>query len=86
MTSMMLGASVEAGETAASAEEGGDESVHVTEMVTNMFSSIGSNDLASLKEYLDSGQSGIEQYTSTIEYSYDVTPQLLAPTPRTCAR
>ena len=78
MTSMMLGASVEAGETAASAEEGGDESVHVTEMVTNMFSSIGSNDLASLKEYLDSGQSGIEQYTSTIEYSYDVTPQLFS--------
>ena len=73
LTSMLVGTSAEMGETAASAEEGSD-SVHVIEMVTNMFSSIGSNDLASLKEYLDSGESGIEEYTSAIEYSYDVTP------------
>ena len=56
LTSMLVGTSAEMGETAASAEEGSD-SVHVIEMVTNMFSSIGSNDLASLKEYLDSGES-----------------------------
>ena len=77
LTSMLVGTSAEMGETAASAEEGGD-SVHVIEMVTNMFSSIGSNDLASLKEYLDSGESGIEEYTSAIEYSYDVTPQIFS--------
>ena len=45
-------------------------------MVTNMFSSIGSNDLASLKEYLDSGQSDIDQYTNAIEYTYNVAPQI----------
>ena len=77
LTSMLVGTSAEMGETAASAE-GGDDSVHVIEMVTNMFSSIGSNDLASLKEYLDSGESGIEEYTSAIEYSYDVTPQIFS--------
>ena len=77
LTSMLVGTSAEMGETAASAEEGGD-SVHVIDMVTNMFASIGSNDLASLKEYLDSGESGIEEYTSAIEYSYDVTPQIFS--------
>ena len=41
-----------------------------------MFSSIGSNDLASLKEYLDSGQSDIDQYTNAIEYTYNVAPQI----------
>src|SRR5699024_4730498 len=39
--------------------DGGDESqtgeVGVTEMVTNLFSKMDSNDLSSLKEYLDSG-------------------------------
>ncbi len=45
-------------------------------MITNMLSSVASNDLASLKAYFDSGQSGIEQYTSTIEYTYNVVPQI----------
>lgn len=45
-------------------------------MMTNMFSSIGSNDLASLKAYFDKGESGIEQYTNAIEYTYNVTPQV----------
>ena len=45
-------------------------------MITNMLSSVASNDLESLKAYFDSGQSGIDQYTSSIEYTYDVTPQV----------
>lgn len=56
MTSMMLGAATGGtGGSEGSSEEknGGDDSVRVVEMVTNMFSSIGSNDLASLKEYFD---------------------------------
>lgn len=50
--------------------------IHVTEMITNMFSKIGSNDLTSLKKYFDNGKSGIEQYTNSIEYTYDVSPQI----------
>ena len=50
--------------------------VHVVDMITNMLSSVASNDLESLKAYFDSGQSGIDQYTSSIEYTYDVTPQV----------
>lgn len=50
--------------------------VHVSEMITNMFSKIGSNDLASLKKYFDSGDSKIENYTNAVEYTYDVSPQI----------
>ena len=50
--------------------------IHVTEMITNMFSKIGSNDLTSLKKYFDDGKSDIEQYTNSIEYTYDVSPQI----------
>ena len=45
-------------------------------IITSMFGSIESNDLASLKEYLDSGESGIEEYVNAIEYTYDITPQI----------
>ena len=55
-------------------KESGD--VHVVEMVTDMFSTMDSNDLESLKKYLDSGESGIEKYTNAIEYSYNVVPQI----------
>ena len=50
--------------------------VHVSEMITNMFSKIGSNDLASLKQYFDSGDSKIDNYTNAVEYTYDVSPQI----------
>lgn len=75
MTSMLAGTVDEAGEASGSSEDGGD-TVHVVDMVTNMLSSVTSNDLTSLKEYFDSGDSGIDQYTNAIEYSYDVEPQI----------
>lgn len=50
--------------------------VNVIQMVTDMFSTMGSNDLEALKEYLDHGDSGIDQYVSAIEYSYDSVPQI----------
>lgn len=78
MTSMMFGAAGEGAEASGTAEDKGEDSVHVVEMVSNMVSSIGSNDLASLKEYLDSGESDIDQYTSAIEYTYSVAPQIFS--------
>ena len=50
--------------------------VQVIDMISSMFSTMDSNDLESLKAYLDSGESGIEQYTNAIEYSYNVVPQI----------
>ena len=45
-------------------------------MLTGMFSTVGTNDLESLKAFLDEGDSGIEEYTNAIEYSYNVAPQI----------
>ncbi len=63
--------------TAAGGAGGGEEGqVQVTEMLGNLFSRVDPNDLASLKDYLDSGESGIEEYAKAVEYGYDVSPQI----------
>lgn len=41
-----------------------------------MFATIGSNDLESLKKYLESDESNIEEYAKAIGYSYDITPKI----------
>ena len=56
--------------------EAGEGEVGVAEMVTTMFSTMDSNDLESLKEYLDSGESGIEKYAKSVEYTYNISPQI----------
>ncbi len=90
MTSMMTagmgmaddGSSDASGDGAGS--EGGahdaeaDKPIHEAKMVSSMFGSIGSNDLASLKSFLDSPDSGIGEYVNSIEYSYNVTPQIFS--------
>lgn len=53
-----------------------EDKIHVSQMITNMFSKIGSNDLTSLKQYLDSGKTDIEENTNSIEYTYTVAPQI----------
>lgn len=60
----------------ASALGNSDKPVHESKMITRMFSSIGSNDLASLKEYFDNGGTDIGNYVNSIEYGYSVTPQI----------
>ena len=72
------GDSASEGSNDASSADGtsSDDQVKELKMMTSMFDSIGSNDLASLKSYLDSGESGIDQYVNSIEYGYDVTPQI----------
>lgn len=69
MTSMMGEAMQQEGQ-----EPQGD--IQVGNMLTSMFSTIGSNDLASLKQYLETGESGIERYTNAVEYTYQITPQI----------
>ncbi len=55
-----------------------DKPIHEAKMVSSMFGSIGSNDLAALKSFLDSPESGIGEYVNSIEYSYNVTPQIFS--------
>ena len=69
LTSMMMGAAtVQSGKK--------DWEVGVAQMVTNMFSKMNSNDLESLKVYLDSNESSISQYANSVEYTYSVSPQI----------
>lgn len=69
LTSMMMEAA-----TAQSGKKDGE--VGVAQMVTNMFSKMNSNDLESLKVYLDSNESSISQYANSVEYTYSVSPQI----------
>ncbi len=59
-----------------SSEEKPQGDIEIYDMITNMFSKIGSNDLVSLKEYLESDQSNIQTFTNAIEYNYNVAPQI----------
>ena len=68
MSSLLIGAST--GDTAY--EETGD--IKVNKMLTSMFSTIGSNDLVALKQYLESDSCPINEYAKDVEYTYDVTP------------
>jgi len=52
--------------------------VHEVKMLTRMFSRINSNDLTSLKTFLDSPESGLRPYVNAIQYNYAVTPQIFA--------
>ena len=72
------GDSQDAGQTGSSNGDAASDTVGESKMVTGMFGSIGSNDLASLKDYLDNGDSGIDQYVNSIEYGYNITPQLFS--------
>ncbi len=67
MTSLLVGSSTDNGD-----ENKGD--INVSKQLTSMFSTIGSNDLKSLKEYLESDECQIDEYAKDIEYKYDVTP------------
>ncbi|WP_075891522.1 ATP-binding cassette domain-containing protein [Actinomyces provencensis] len=44
--------------------------------IGTMFAGVGTNDLASLKRFLDGDGGGIEEFANSIEYTYDVTPQI----------
>lgn len=50
--------------------------IHVSSMLSNMFSTIGTNDLISLKNYLESEESHIKDFSKTVEYIYSVTPKI----------
>ncbi|NLG10582.1 MAG: ABC transporter ATP-binding protein/permease [Coriobacteriaceae bacterium] len=56
-----------------------DGTVREFGMLSNMFSRVGSNDLAALKTYLEKPESGIDPYVNAIEYTYSVTPQIYLP-------
>lgn len=63
-------------DSAAGGKEQEQGDIQVGNMLTGMFSTVGTNDLKSLKTYLDSGETKIEDYVNAIEYDYNVAPQI----------
>ena len=82
MTSGSSSGSSGSGSDSDSSSDSGSSSssgtVKESKMVNNMFNSIGSNDLASLKDYLENGGTDINTYANAIEYTYSVTPQIFS--------
>ena len=58
----------------AETENGGD--VQEIPMLTSICSRMVTNDLASLREYFENGSSGIYDNVQTIEYDYNIVPQI----------
>ena len=56
-----------------------DGEVKEVDIVGDMFGGISTNDLASLKKYIDSGKTNIAEYSRSIEYQYNVEPQIYLP-------
>ncbi|MDR2035100.1 MAG: ABC transporter ATP-binding protein/permease [Coriobacteriales bacterium] len=48
-------------------------------IVSSMFETVKSNDLTALKAFIESDESNIKDYVNTIQYSYDLTPQIFLP-------
>ena len=76
MTSLLSEAGGGSGGEGSGDGSSGDGQIGVSELLTSLLSSVGSNDLVSLKSYLDSGQANIDPYVNSIEYTYDVAPQI----------
>ena len=53
-----------------------DGQVGVNSVADSMFQGVSTNDLGSLKQYFESGKSDIKNYVSSIEYQYNLTPQI----------
>lgn len=57
----------------------GNGVIEENKIISSMFDTVQSNDLAALKAHLEDPESGIDQYVNTIQYEYDVTPQIYLP-------
>ena len=76
MASMLSSASAERSDSSSDDSDSPDGTVGTTPMVSNMAANVGTNDTASLKEYLDGNGGGINSQVSAIDYQYNVTPQI----------
>jgi ABC-type lipoprotein export system ATPase subunit/uncharacterized protein YbjQ (UPF0145 family) len=70
LTSMMSSAAADG----KSQDKQTDGAVKEKDVVSNIFSKVQSNDLASLKSYLETDPDNLSSYNESIEYSYDTEP------------
>ncbi len=74
ITSMMSTAEIGMGNITGQIEDNGE--VNVVQILSTMFSSVDTNDLKSLRAYLESGETKVKDYANSIEYSFNVEPQV----------
>ncbi|MGO3795890.1 MAG: ABC transporter ATP-binding protein, partial [Pauljensenia sp.] len=67
----------EGDQSSSGADGSGADGIPEVSTIGAMFAGVGTNDLASLKRFLDSGGGGIDELANSVEYTYDVTPQIL---------
>ena len=67
-TAMLLSMVAEKGEAT------GKDSVREQQLISTMFSKIGTNDLTSFKEYLEKQDDKVSDMVSLVDYKYSVTP------------
>ena len=72
------GTSGTSGASGTASDSSQEDSVRVSRMLTTMVAGIGTNDLASLKRFLDANGGNIHAYARSIEYSYGINPLLFA--------
>ncbi len=53
-----------------------EDGFNVMTMISRMVNVITTNELGPFKEYLDSGETDIDEYAKAVEYIYDVEPQV----------
>ena len=59
-----------------SAERTSSTPIPESAIMSDMFAKVKNNDLVAFKDYLENGNSGIDQYVHTIQYNYGVEPQV----------
>ncbi|MGI5989071.1 MAG: ATP-binding cassette domain-containing protein [Lachnospiraceae bacterium] len=57
-------------------ETAGTDEIVVNTLAKDIFTGMNANDLVSFKQYLESGESDINNYVTDIEYNYGVEPQI----------
>ncbi len=73
MTSMITAFAANAADTKG---EESDGRVHEQQVMTDLLASVGTNDLASFKEYLDSNMGDVGEWFNAYEYSYGISPNI----------
>ena len=81
-----MGYSTSSSDDVASEQTNGDATVVSTstkipeeKIMSDMFAKVKTNNLRAFKDFLDNGDSGIDQYLNAIQYNYSITPQVYLP-------
>lgn len=81
-----MGYSTSSSDDVASEQTNGDATAVSTstkipeeKIMSDMFAKVKTNNLRAFKNFLDNGDSGIDQYLNAIQYNYSITPQVYLP-------